>query len=139
MIQKREAKLRRFKMEKKKIKLHAIGNQKTYNYYIFDKKQEVIEILNKLVWKIFKLDLGLYEEYNNKTGKWKRKKINTETQKDIHKTIGNEPRIDIFYGDKKMYLTINSPWGLRLKFNNELFKIGSMPKEKKLKKFQIKQ
>jgi hypothetical protein len=118
----------------KKIKLYSIGNQENYNYYILDKKQEVIEILSRLIGTIFKLNFDLYEDYDNKKDKWERKKINFEAKKDIHQGIGNDPRIDIFYGDKKIYLTINSSWKLRLKFNEELFKISSMPKEKKLKK-----
>lgn len=121
-------------MGKKKIKIYAIGNQENYNYYILNKKQKVIEILSKLIFDVFNADLSLYKEDNNKKEKWERIKIDFEARKDIHEKIGNEPRIDIFYGDKKIYLTINCPLKLRLKFNNELFKIGSMPKERKLKK-----
>lgn len=129
------------KNDLKKIKLYGIGNQETYNYYIFDKKQKTIEILSELMQKVFKAYINLYEEYDNKKDKWKRKKINFEANKDVHQKINDEPRIDIFYGDKKIYLTINCSWELRLKFNNELFKVAKMPKEKisRLKKFQYNQ
>lgn len=56
-----------------------------------------------------------------------------EKKKDIHKSIfgrGQEERLDIFYGDKKMFITIYCSQKKRLKFNEELFKIAEMPKSK---------
>jgi len=118
----------------KKIKLYCIGNSEYFNYYIFDKKQWVIEILSKIIFDIFKLNLDLHKEFFNK--KHLVKKINFEKIKDEHEsidTMGKKNRGDIFYGDKKIFLTIHCSQKLRLKFNNELGRIGLMPKAKKFK------
>ncbi len=118
---------------KNKIKLHAIGNEGNFNYYIFDKKKVVVETLSKILTKILDLKINLYNPDNNK-------KINIEKHKDFHENLGHRIRInsrsDIFYGDKKMFITIHCSQKLRLKFNEELFKIVKMPKPSKIKKIK---
>ena len=124
----------------KKLKLRAIGNYGNFNFYIFDKKQDVAEVLSK----IFKNVLGIFwrfnEEYKDKKEKWRTKKINIEKHKDFHEKVcsGKRNRIDIFYGDKKMFIVIYSNEELRLKFNEELGKISFMPKPVKIKKKKLK-
>ena len=122
----------------KKIKLHAIGNDGDFNYYIFDKKNEVIIILNKLFNKIFKSGLQFYIDYENKKGNWSEKERNFEKERDSHESVGLiNKRIDVFYGDKKIFVAINCSEKLRLKFNEELAKISTMPEPKK-ERFEIK-
>lgn len=119
----------------KKIKLHAIGNDENFNYYIFDKKNEVIVVLNKLFNKIFKSGLQSYIDYEDKKGNWSKKKRNFEEEKESHESVGLiNRRIDIFYGDKKIFIAIHCQQKLRLKFNEELAKISTMPEPKKEKK-----
>jgi len=118
----------------KKIKLYAIGNKKDFNYYIFDKTNEVIKILSKLFSEVFKVYFKLFEEYEDKRGKWKSKDINFEKIKDSHRNVSDyddKGRIDIFYGDKKIFVTIHCSQKRRLKFNEELAKISSIVKSKK--------
>jgi hypothetical protein len=120
----------------KKIKLYAIGNDGKYNYYIFDKKQEVVEVLSKVLSKVFSADIKIYFEYHDKKEKWISKKRNFEKIKDIHETIfspNEDNRIDVFYGDKKIFVTILCSSKLREKFNLELGKVSVMPKPKKVK------
>lgn len=113
-------------MKNKKIILHEIGNRDNFNYYVFDKKQWVMEILDKILWEIFEIEL-LYIP-----GK---KKVNIEKfTDDHHNDYGKKGRLDIFYGKNKMYVTIICPEESRLKFNEELGKISIMPKPKKIKK-----
>lgn len=120
----------------KKIKLHAIGNGENINYYIFDKKQDVAKVLSKIFENILGIFWRFDEEYKAKKGRWRIKKINIEKFKDFHENhLGKGNRIDIFYGDKKMFVTIFCSEKLRLKFNVELSKISIMPK---IKKFPIK-
>lgn len=109
----------------KKIILHSIGNQDNFNYYIFDKKQNVMEILSKILFDIFEAE-PLYIP-----GK---KKINIEKFTDVHHGDFGKIRLDIFYGNKKMFVSIHCSENLRLKFNEELFKIAEMPKPIKIKK-----
>jgi hypothetical protein len=117
----------------KKIKLVGIGNQDKYNFYIFEKKQEVVEALSKILSEIFQRDIDLYSsEHQNKKGKWiAGKKINFERKKDEHINLDvEEPRIDIFFGDKKFFVSIICSQKLREKFNEELGKITFMDKPK---------
>jgi hypothetical protein len=113
---------------KKKIILHSIGNEGKFNYYIFDKKQEVFRELSRALSKIG-IYLSLFDEYVDKKGKFVTKKIDVNKFKDIHcserGSSGN--RLDIFYGDTKMFVNLHCSEKLRLKFNEELFKISRMP------------
>jgi len=122
---------------KGKIILHAIGNEGNFNFYIFDKKQVVAEIISKLFSQLFNLYWDFYYE-GFKKGKRIRKNI--EKYKEGHESItdvnGSKSRIDIFYGTKKMFITIHCSEKLRLRFNEELFKFTKMPKPKKLKKIK---
>ena len=121
----------------KKIKLHGIGNQDNFNYYAFDKKNEVLEILGKLFAKIFDLHINFFDGDEDKKGNWKERKRNFEKLKDVHDSITDfeeNERIDIFYGDKKIFVGINCSQKLRLKFNEELERISMMPEPKKEKK-----
>lgn len=114
----------------KKIKLHEIGNEENFNWYLFDKKQGVFDILNKIFIMDFNLDLNLYRDDLDKKGK-----INVEKYVDIHEHEGNSQlRIDLFYGKNKIYLTLICSHELRLKFNESLFKYANMPKPIKIKK-----
>ncbi len=119
----------------KKIKLHGIGNNEKSNYYIFDKKQEVVEVLSKLLYDILKLRLDLYEEkINRKTVV--RKDIDFEKLNDEHDSIwsiGKKEGANVFYGDKKIFLIIYCSNKLRIKFNQALEEISLMPKGKKFK------
>jgi hypothetical protein len=114
----------------KKIKLYSIGNKKDYNYYVFDKKNKVIEIIAKILGAVFQASWPLYSE-NHDTGK--SRKINFENSKEGHSNIigGNSnAKIDVFYGAKKLTLIIHCNLSLRRKLNEKLGEISHMPKQK---------
>jgi len=117
-----------------KIKLYSIGNDNTLNHYILDKKQEVIDELFKIFYEVFNIKFQYYRPYTNKKGKRITKKINFNKIKYSHETEGkiikNEVRVDIFYGNKKLFVTIFCSQKLRLKFNEALFKVSVMSKYK---------
>ena len=120
---------------KEKIKLYAIENDGSFNRYEFDKKQEVADKIVKLFKDIFGIYWNFYEEYQTKKGKWNTRKTNIEKIKDSHESLRDGgSRIDVFYGDKSMFITIICSQENRLKFNEELFKISIMPKPSKIKK-----
>ena len=114
----------------RKIKLYSIGNQDKFSYYVFDKKRDVIEIL----LKIFLVDFDIYDLFEEPDKKGNYGKINVKKLIDVHRGSGDgKIKIDAFFGDKKMFLTIICSENLRLKFNESLFKYTKMPKSKKIK------
>jgi hypothetical protein len=120
-----------------KIKIYAIGNEENFNFYIFDKKQEVAKIISQITKKIFNATWRFMNEHQNKNGEWIEEVINIEGYTDIHQRISQNnknkinSRIDVFYGDKKMFITINCSQEERLAFNKELLKIAEIPKTTK--------
>ncbi len=125
-------------MTKKKIRLYAIGNDGRFNYYVFDKSNEVIEILSKFFSDIFGIYLNFYEEDT----KGKIKEMNFNKLKDTHLghkgVLSKNVRIDLFFGDKKMFISINCSPKLRSEFNKELEKVSKMPKPKPIKNINSK-
>ena len=124
-------------MKNEKFNLYGLGNDESFNFYLFDKKQSIAEKLSEIFVRIFKLYWGFSDDFIDNKGKWRSKKINIEKKKDIHEIlggIGSDLRIDLFYGDKKMFMMMRCSQKLRLKFNEELFKIVNMPKPLKSKK-----
>jgi len=86
--------------------------------------------LSNIFSKTFETYLDLYEEYGDKKGKWKNKKINFDKYTDTHISGGfhESSKIDIFFGKKRMFIMIHCSEKLRQKFNEELFKIAKIPK-----------
>jgi len=119
----------------KKFKLCAIGNHEKFNYYIFEKKQEVIiAVANLISGLLGSSDLPLFRDYQDKNKKWRMKKINYEKKKDFHEGfLSDKGRADIYFGDKKIFVTFLCSNRLRLKFNESLEPITYMPKPKKFK------
>jgi hypothetical protein len=116
----------------RKIKLHSIGNRNDYNYYVFDKKNNVITILSEIFGKTLNVDWDLYNE-NHDTGT--RRKINFENSKECHSNItggrtcrDKNTRVDVFYGTKKINVVVHCSLPLRKKLNEELEKISYMKK-----------
>jgi len=118
----------------KKYKLYTIGNVRDFNYYVFDKNQEEIEKLIEIFAKILGVDFNLYWTHTNKKGEQVNTKTNFNKFKDKHLYgIGHfdeKTRIDIFYGDKKIFVTVLCSQKLRLKFNEALFEFFDMPEYK---------
>jgi hypothetical protein len=110
-----------------KIKLYGIGNDEEFNVYTFDKKQKVAEYLSMILGTLF----GINWEFEDSEFE----KINIEGYKDLSQTIASRKgfHIHVFYGDKKMFLTINCSEKDRLKFNEVLFKVVEIPKPQKNK------
>src|SRR3989344_7638178 len=111
----------------KKLVLHSIGNEDNFSYYVFDKKQEVAEKLSLVFGKIFiRVDYELNEDYDEKKGEYVYRKRGIEKYKDVHENVSSfhifGSRIDIFYGNKKMFVAIVCSPKLRVKFNEELLK-----------------
>jgi hypothetical protein len=123
---------------KEKIKLHAVGNDKDFSYYVFNKSKKVHGILRGLFLGAFDIDWPLVEERFADNDKEEILKVNIEEKKDFHEKIGGlkmgkSARIDVFYGDKKMFVTINCNSELRREFNRKLEKVAEMPEVKEKK------
>ena len=118
-----------------KIKIFSTGNEQEFNYYVIEKSQKAFEILSKILFKTLELKLPLSQEIQ-KNEDYKKKKLFVKTFLDKHETISGINfkrglRADIFYGSKKMFVTILCSVKDREKFNLELLKIAEMPKPKK--------
>lgn len=122
-------------MRNKKIKLYSIGNDEKFNYYTFDKKEEVMETLAKLFRDFFETFWELDNVKKNKRREYSSKKVNIEKFKDIHwgERGKKGSRVDVFFGDKLMFVSVHCSEKLRLKFNEKLLEISVMPKPKKIK------
>ena len=118
----------------KQMKLYSIGNRGKFNYYIFEKSNKSVECILGIVYNVFKSWFGLYKEYEDKNGAWRQRRINFENTKDKHifSVLKNES-IDLFLGEKRVFVTINCTANKRKRFNEELFKKFKIPKEKKPK------
>ena len=108
-----------------KIRIYGLGNEGEFNYYILEKRKGFFEIFYKLFDEVFNVEMIDYKELQDKKGKWIQKKRNIEDYKDVHESVNrSSPRIDIFYGNKKIFLTIVCPLKLREKFNDKLKKVS---------------
>jgi len=120
-----------------KLTLYGVGNSRKFNYYTFKKEQKLLTVLSDLFSKIFEKDMILYKDEH----KDRNKKIQIKDLKDHHDIIDIGPgksRIDLFYGDKKVFAIIQCTEKLRTKFNKELFKKTRMPKPPKGGKYSYK-
>ncbi len=121
----------------KKIKMLSIGNEErfNFNYYVFEKTQEAFEKLSVLFNNVLGGSWELNKE-ETKKGKFIVKKIKVFDFKDFHenemRSISDTTRLDIFYGDKRMFITVICSEKMRMKINEELAKITKMPKGKKI-------
>jgi len=116
--------------------LHAIGNDKEFNYYIIDKKNYSLQKFSDILCEIFKIEIPFHEEIPDKRRGYIQKKINYENFKDYHLTESSdngEERIDVFIGKKRVFVALRCDSKSRLNFNEELLKIFKMPEYKKIK------
>jgi hypothetical protein len=120
----------------KKMKLLGIGNDGNFNYYIFNKDKKTITLLGKIIKKFFDIQWESKEGYHNKKDEWILVPKKMSELKDNHQQVGSkgEVRVDVFYGDKKMFLIVHCLESQRLSFNNNLLNFFQMPKPKMHKK-----
>ncbi len=123
-------------MSKKKLVLHGIGNFKDFNFYTFDKTKEVHKILFELIEKIFKIRWSLFKTVTDEKGNEKEIPVDISKLCDIHEDLCRtkffkEKIVDIFYGNKKMFLVIHCPTELRKEFNTKLKESFIIPEVKK--------
>ena len=115
----------------KKPKVYSIGNNGRINYYIFEKKNSIVTFLFKEFSKIFESYFDLYEEFKTRDGKMKTRKRNFEKLKDFHlSNMDGNSGVNVFFGEKKIFVTINCTLPKREKFNQKL-KDFVMPKSEK--------
>jgi len=121
----------------KKIKLYGVGNDGEFNYYIFDKTKKIHKILDEIFRKSLGIEWPLIKERYGNNDKLIIDKINIEKYNDSHEKIGRlsnkrknpDNRVDIFYGDKKIFVVIHCSQKERKKLNNELKKIVIISKK----------
>lgn len=111
----------------KKIKLYSIGNRGKFNYYVFGRTGNTLDLI-KLLNISFNVYIDCHKEYENGDHNHRRIKINFEKLKDKYISTSSKcANIHLFFGEKKLFVTIDCTHAKRLKFNEELFKISKMP------------
>ena len=125
-----------------KIMLYGIGNEKKFNHYTFEKTKKAHKILADMLSEIFKINWMMQEESHDENDNILIKKVDISKYKDFHQIMSStrdkEHRIDIFFGNKKMFMTIHCPLGKRRKFHDKLKAIVEMPGPKKLIKAKVR-
>ncbi|MDP2925070.1 MAG: hypothetical protein Q8N99_01735 [Nanoarchaeota archaeon] len=102
----------------KKLRLKSIGNSDQFNFYIFEKNKDFFKIIIQLFTEVFGGNdyLGLESGENIQ-------KLDIFKLKDKHESLnGVDYRVDIFYGEKVVYMTLIISLKLRKKFNKRLEK-----------------
>jgi len=128
---------------KKKIKLLGIGNQDKYNFYIFEKKKGLLELLRDL-FNVLNLNFYLYDEEYDVDDKPTSRKKDINKLKDYHEVVRDKvsksdgSRVDLFYGDKKVFVVVHCSLELRKKFNDKLDKLTVMAKPKAISSLEKK-
>ena len=113
---------------KDKIKIYGIGNDKEFNHYTFEKTKKAHRVLRRLFKEVFNIEWCMEKEEHGDNDEPLIRIINIEEYKDFHEMlpsmnlIGQRPRIDIYYGGKRMYITILCPIDRRNEFNRKLNK-----------------
>jgi len=115
----------------KKTMIFAIGNHGNTNYLIIEKRKGFLEFINRLFANI---DPEINMDYyltNYQKGNVKEKKINPLKYTDHHESRqSSKVRLDIFYGKKKIFLTIQTSEIVRSKIMNNLEKLSVFMKYK---------
>lgn len=107
----------------KKPKLLSIGNDGPFNYIIISKEDDFFDWLIELLDYYIKKDSSLKYEIKYMDNEMPVEK-NIKAIEDHHETFRLKSlRIDIFYGDKKIFITFITNSKNRAIINNKLAKI----------------
>ena len=116
-----------------KIKLYNVGNSGKYCFYTFDKTQKVHKILSEIFHEIFDIHWPTTKTVDE-TENTKEVPTNISKYEDFHETLqlttnefDTKKRIDVFYGKKRMFITIHCSQKLRKQFNEKLKEISEFP------------
>ena len=121
----------------KKVKVFGIGNEREFNHYTIEKTKQAHKVLKNLFKRIFNIDWPLVKDDEGKNGKYEKIFIDIGKNKDFHEIVGgtntkfNKNRIDVFYGDKKMFITLNCSLDKRKEFHKQFEKVAEIIKPKK--------
>ncbi len=128
-------------MGQKKLSIYGIGNEKNFNHYTFDKTKEVHKILREVFKEVLEIDWCIEVEEEDKNGEYKVIKIDISKKRDFHEIVGGitnygkdkGKRIDVFYGYKRMFITLHCSLKERKKINEMLKKRFKFPKVNEFK------
>ena len=115
-----------------KTKIVGIGNRGKYNYLIVNKSKDFFQWLNDFLYKSFGVhDVSYYEDYKNKKGEWVSKKRRINSCKDLHESYNsNGVQVSVFYGNKKVFISIYCSLAKRKKFIKVISEISNWTKKK---------
>ena len=120
---------------KKKIKILGVKKSKLINEYVIKKEKGVLEGIKLLLEKIGydKEEFGdlyylFYDEEAEKNPKASSVLDITKSKDERFNIKNQESDVDIFIGDKKIFLVIRTKKDMQNKISKEIFKIGSFKK-----------
>ena len=103
-------------MIKNKIKLCGIGHDGRFTFIIVEKNKYFFNWLAEILYRSFKIDDADTYTYKNKKGKWvtKKKQINQYIDEhEVYYRINEKERVDVFYGKKNIFITLNASIGAK--------------------------
>ena len=116
----------------KKTIIFGIGNHENVNYLIVEKRKDFLEFINRLFASIDnKINMEYYLTDYTK-GKIKETKINELKYTDYHESRqSSKIKLDIFYGKRRIFLTIQTSESTRSKLMNKLEDLATFTKYKR--------
>lgn len=116
----------------KKTIIFGIGNHENVNYLIVEKRKDFLEFINRLFASIDnKINMEYYLTDYTK-GKIKETKINVLKYTDYHESRqSSKIKLDIFYGKRRIFLTIQTSESTRSKLMNKLEDLATFTKYKR--------
>ncbi len=128
---------------KERLMLYGHGNEGAFNHYTFDKTKKTQNVLRQIFKDFLNIEWPLGKEVENEKGEFEYVEINIEKNKDFHEIIGGNkflgnPRVDVFYGDKRMFVVVHCSLDKRKEIHEIIKKKFIMPKPKNFTDGRVK-
>lgn len=121
-------------MVKKKFMLYGIGNEGKFNHYTFEKTEKAKNVLRQIFDNALGVNWSNAKEVENEDGSYEMVKIDITKNIDFHEVLRvknnpvvGSPRVDVFYGDKRMFITIHCSLEKRKEIHEVIKKEFVMP------------
>lgn len=135
-----------------KPKIYATGNETlngefNISYYIFEKDQTFLDWLSKLLVEVFEIRDGeqqakfIIKRKNDDEGKWIEDEVYIKEiikMIDLHEKYQNkDERVDVFYGNNRVYVTLRKSKEIRKKFADFVRKTKDWIKVKEIQELPV--
>ena len=111
----------------KKMKILGIGNSGRFNYLIIKKEEGFLQWLNELLnlgIKNFIADVEYYSNEKDNYNKTLKKLSKLSDCHEVYEEASGKRRVDVFYGNKRVFISIILPESQRKKLMDKLEEIS---------------